>query len=178
MDVIDEWRAKNNPTACLIFSELTCRRLPPFPEGVKWISIWNMTLDELPPIPESVTRLTLWHVRLDELPPLPYNLEVLALAYTTLRILPRMPCMNKWKHYTCQLYTHENPNLLIPRGNLFSYEYADLWNQWWSEQEVSQLRVTKRCVTIKDELLAVTWHTDRIRDWCVEVGGLRDWDSV
>lgn len=176
--IIDDWVNKNDTEACLLLIGLTCRRLPPFPEGVKWIIIRNMTLDELPPIPESVIRLVLWCVKLDELPPVPYNLENLVLAYTTLRILPRMPCVNRWKHYTCQLYMYSNPNLLIPRGNLFSYEYAELWNEWWLEQGVARQRAHNRCAVIKDELLAVAWTADRVQKWCVEVGGLRDWNSV
>lgn len=167
--LFDNWKSLNNTEACLLLSGLTCHRLPPFPEEVEWIIIRHMTLDEVPAIPDSVKRLVLWDVKVDELPSVPYDLEFLTLARTSIRILPPLYGMaNRWKKTSCQLYLQDNPRLLFSRGNMFSYEYANIWNNWWAEQPVVRLRSLDRCATIKDELLAVTWEPTYFRDWCLD----------
>lgn len=30
----------------------------------------------------------------------------------------------------------------------------------------SRKRTVKRCKAVKEELMAATWHTDRVLDWC------------
>jgi hypothetical protein len=177
--IIDDWIVLNNTETCLLFSGLTCRRLPPFPDDVEWLIIRWMTLEELPAIPDSVKRLVLWGVKVDELPPVPYDLEYLALAKTSIRILPRLPgIMNRWKKTSCQVYIQDCNYLLIPYRGQYSYEYAKLWNWWWTEQPASRLRSTRRCNLIKDELMNVTWHPSYFHEWCLDWKEQVEWGSV
>ena len=46
--------------------------------------------------------------------------------------------------------------------------YKDIWTCVIDDymEYISYIRTIQRCKAIKEDLMALTWHTDRVLDWC------------
>lgn len=55
------------------------------------------------------------------------------------------------------------------------FENFDVWWNWWQRVNTTvRKKIEFRSKTLAWELLAVTWHVSRVRDWCLDVEELRE----
>jgi Leucine-rich repeat (LRR) protein len=91
------------------------KKLPPLPEELKHLDVYQNQLTELPPLPSQIKSLYLENNCLTKLPILPQGLKVLYIAQNQIEDIPNLPsslieihCKNN-KIQCLSLY--DNPNL-------------------------------------------------------------------
>jgi Leucine-rich repeat (LRR) protein len=156
-------------------------KLPPLPSRLDILRCENMPLlTELPELPDTLDSLCISDTRISKLPDrLPARLRLIYMENTPIRKLPAV--LPEWLRII-GLYpaknmplTHYLPALIdeVERGQAHHYHARVTRHQQFVEQlpEVfekreSRRRSTQRCKAIKEDLMAATWHPDRVLEWC------------
>lgn len=153
-------------------TELTS--LPEFPDTIESLNIIsNKCLTKLPDrLPDRLSWFTIKECPIDELPSFPSSLHKLHIFVGLLSLPDEIPqtllyvnfgdkapqqvyIQNGYRETTPQYYQRIKNWLLVMR------EIPEM--VWIAE---SRKRTIGRCKAIKEELMAYTWHTDRVLDWC------------
>ena len=145
------------------------KELPALPEFLcdLWCGRTNIT--EFPPLPSVLQNLDCSETRITKLPPLPPNLCRLEVQGTSLRELPeRFPetldVLYAFGTLLPDKFNEETPNDYLARVKKFQQFVSELKPAL--EEHERRKRIIQRCKAIKEELMAVTWHTDRVLAWC------------
>lgn len=191
----DGTSVKTIPTLPLHLQRLNCAStqveyLPSLPQTLISLNIYNSQLKELPALPEvflttlmcgktnltefpslpnSLHTLDCSETRITKLPQLPQNLIVLDMYKTPIRELPeRFPESLQWLTAYQMLLPdkliEETPNDYVVRVKKFQQFIATL--KPIMEEHICRRRCIARCKAVKEELMAATWHTDRVLEWC------------
>jgi Leucine-rich repeat (LRR) protein len=164
----------------------TCRSapvssLPDLPDSITHLDIGGTHLTEMPKLPASLMYLYCSNVSIESLPKrLPANLRNLTAYYTRFKEIPiALP-----KHMNTLCIPHSNPYELpeyIENPHYISISVSDmnlpvkqdsneftLSVSYYRRVKYEEVRIltNKRVDTIKEELMAITWHPDRVVDWC------------
>lgn len=156
-------------------------KLPPLPPRLDFLRCeHNPLLTELPELPDTLDALCISDTRISKLPDrLPARLRLIYMENTPIRKLPAV--LPEWMRII-GLYpakdmplTHYLPALIdeVERGQAHQYHARVTRHQQFVEylpevfeKRESRRRSIQRCKVIKEDLMAVTWHTDRVLDWC------------
>lgn len=188
---IQEWIKAGNTAEDLKLCRLRLTSLPPLPNSVKsfWCSNTLITslpeelpsslerlfcfetcIKKLPKLPNTLTLLLCFNSPLIELPELPLSLLHLSCSKTQISILPELPL--KLKTFNVS----KCPNLLIQLEN---EETVESYEKRWKpiREKFQRERNVERCKTVKEELMAATWHPDRMIHWCWDEEEKKKWGS-
>ena len=161
-------------------SDCNLRTLPKLPSKLIQLDCNNNPLSTLPELPKTLITLNITYTAITELSEcLPSDLRYININPKYVKRLPNTDnysiISNNWSH------NFKLCNYIPP------YEYFGYKNGYRSiifydhiktiekntknikqelELYISKKRTVKRCKAIKEDLMAATWHTDRVLDWC------------
>jgi hypothetical protein len=160
--------------------------LPELPSSLGLLNVYNSKVATLPALPESLGQLCCGQTSITEFPPLPRGLRAFDCSETRITKLPALPAnlehLEISKTPLCELPDHfpesletlyafemlipeydieeETPNEYVARVKKFQRFIVGM------KLELNRKRIIARCKAIKEELMAATWHPDRVLDWC------------
>ena len=139
-------------TAC----ELGIKALPPLPPRLEMLRASCNKLTRLPTLPATVTDICVGHNYLTSLPlPLPPNLVVLGAVWNRLGHLPDPEEFPK----TVEQFWFDGNALPNEEEGESLHDYLAEVKRCFVKY---QARITKRTQAIFDELMALTWHPERV----------------
>lgn len=143
--------------------------LPTLPECLSILRCWQTNITELPPLPRELRTLECSETRITKLPVLPENLRDLGIFRTPLRELPdqfpeSLEYLSAFDMLWADKEIDESPNEYLTRIKKFQQCIADLKSVL--EERERRKRTIARCKAVKEDLMAATWRTDRVLDWC------------
>jgi Leucine-rich repeat (LRR) protein len=156
---ITELPALPDSLKSLILNDTHVCKLPPLPNGLQELSIQSSKITTLPyPLPESLVILTCSDTNISYLPQFPKSLKTLYATFVPLEDFPETP---PGQLSYVLLHSYDIP---VKAHN----EEVDTHLQRVRDalELKKKKRMVQRCKQIKEELMAVTWHTDRVLDWC------------
>lgn len=147
--------------------------LPELPDILEVLIISNSPLTNLPErLPTSLRSLIIYNTQIKELPAiLPSSLTDIDISNTKIKKLPDI-----FPETLTRLVCDDCPYLRsrFPDEPVASY-HACVKNkerflkdipEYVEDFVYSKRRMITRCKAIKEDLMAATWHTDRVLDWC------------
>ena len=136
--------------------------LPPLPSSLQKLYCACTPITSLPPLPNSLKCLTCFNTQITSLPPLPDSLKVIFCHITPITSLPSFPTS------LISLMCNNCPNLLLQREkNESIQDYEARWKVF--REKIVRDRCVQRCKSVKEELIATTWHPKRFETWCLDV---------
>ena len=140
----------------LTVCDLGIKALPAFPPRLEMLRASENKLTSLPTLPATVTDICVAHNYLTELPlPLPPNLVVLGAVWNRLGHLPDPEEFPK----TITTFWFDGNALPNEEEGESLHDYLAEVKRCFVKY---QARITKRTQAIFDELMALTWHPDRV----------------
>lgn len=145
------------------------KELPALPEFLYNLWCGRTNITEFPTLPSVLQNLDCSETRITKLPPLPPNLRNLEIQDTPLRELPdRFPeslgVLYAFRTLLPDKFNEETPNDYLARVKKFQQFVSELKPAL--EERERRKRTIARCKAVKERLMAATWHTDRVLDWC------------
>jgi Leucine-rich repeat (LRR) protein len=135
---------------------LGIKALPLLPPKLEMLRASENKLTSLPTLPATLTDMCVGHNYLTSLPlPLPPNLEVLGAVWNRLGHLPDPEEFPK----TITTFWFDGNALPNEEEGESLHDYLDQVKRCFVKY---QKRIAKRTQTIFDELMALTWHPDRV----------------
>lgn len=135
---------------------LGLKALPAFPPRLEMLRASENKLTRIPTLPATVTDICVAHNYLTELPlPLPPNLVVLGAVWNRLGHLPDPEEFPK----TITTFWFDGNALPNEEEGESLHDYLAEVKRLYVKY---QARITKRTQAIFDELMALTWHPDRV----------------
>lgn len=129
--------------------------LPEIPNRVKNLRLSGTDIETLESLPPNLISLFCENTRLKRLPELPNTLRILFCNNTPLKTLPNIPK---------ELYTISVPPTVYPKDIPQSKDAKQtiiLLREYY-DSEPNQMRITKRTLTLKEEIIAAAFHPTRI----------------
>jgi Leucine-rich repeat (LRR) protein len=162
--------------------------LPTLPDMLTTLYCSNTTISELPNVPITLQSLSVCNTNIREIPYLP-DAECIMCSSTRVSVVPALS--NRLVSlYICDSPIRELPDEFPPRLHFLDCQRTLLPDKQMDESswdylrrvktfqatvrrikegleiEMSRRRTIRRCKAIKERLMAATWHTDRVLDWC------------
>jgi hypothetical protein len=145
----------------------------PFLPNLKYLDIQDCPkLQQIKRFSETLTKLVLTgQTECTYLPPLP-NITHLILSFSTLQHLPYLP--ESLVDIDCYVKICPKRKKREPIK-----DYVVRWNANIDriENELARKRCVERCAAVKEALMARTWATERMVDWCWDEEEKAEWQS-
>jgi len=140
--------------------------LPDLHEGLEEIYIKGTLISSISKLPSTLKILSAYNLRtLESLPPLPHGLKEIYVHNTPLVLLHDIP------RTVVELECHNCPNLLVgPDQDDDAIKYRARWDNFFKDNAI------KMCKAIKEELMMLMYHPDRI-SYLIEKYGIDIIDS-
>lgn len=143
--------------------------LPVLPESLDSLWCGGTNITEYPPLPLDLRVFDCSETRITKLPALPARLERLEIFRTPLRELPdhfpeSLETLYAFEMLVPDKLVEETPNEYVARVKTFQRFISGL--KTVLEERERRKRTITRCKSVKEDLMATTWNTDRVLDWC------------
>lgn len=143
--------------------------LPALPESLESLWCGGTNITEFQPLPPGLRVLDCSETRVAKLPVLPASLERLEIWRTPLRDLPdhfpeSLDTLYAYEMLMPDKIMEETPNDYVARVKKFQGFITSLKSAL--EERDRRKRIIARCKAAKGDLMAATWHPDRVLDWC------------
>jgi hypothetical protein len=141
--------------------------LPPLSQRLEYMNVSNSRIQRLPTLPSSLTELYLENTPVRYLPePLPPTLLILHCKKTPLEECPPLP-------QSCKYYLFDSP---LSKELIGCCSHEDcLLALSKHRRKKSKERQQQRCQHVKEELMAKTWHSKRMIQWCFDMEEQKEW---
>jgi Leucine-rich repeat (LRR) protein len=145
------------------------RALPLLPRRLMYLNIEGNPLHELPELPKNLRVLRASYCALTSVPQFPNQMESIYLGFNELREIPDIPegldTLDIQENNIARLpYIPDSLRILrIERNPRLQRFVGKSLNEirCLVKQEIAK----ERCAFIKEELMMVTWHPNRIENW-------------
>lgn len=143
--------------------------LTELPESLVHLWCKNTNITEYPPLPRRLETFDCSNTRITKLPVLSEKIRHLRIYKTPLRELPEqfpdsLRFLHSYETLMPDKFENEMPNEYLARVKKFQGFIEGL--KPVLEERECRKRVISRCKAVKEDLMAATWHTDRVLDWC------------